>query len=209
MLTMKRHLLAVVCLSIACSAQAQVKVDMKPGLWENTITMDGEGVKQMEAMHSSQMQQAMEEMKRQMANMPAEQRKMMEEAMAASGIHVNEDSVSLANGQVNINKNGMLAKQCITQEEIDRGEVADVGDECQSTLTQIAKNRFKSTQVCTGENSSTTETEIVFHSPTHYTGKGSSSQVFNGQQYSTNITMEGKWIDSDCGDILPATYDDE
>ena len=57
----------------AASAGAQT---MKPGLWEMTNKMGG----------SPEMDQAMVQLQQQMANMPPEQRKMMEGMMAKKGM---------------------------------------------------------------------------------------------------------------------------
>lgn len=79
-----KALLSIVVVAIsasALSAQADpVKVDMDAGLWENKITFgsvtDGTPVVQ-----PDQMKLAMDEMKKQLANMPPEQRKQMEAMM--------------------------------------------------------------------------------------------------------------------------------
>lgn len=194
-------LLGAVCV-FAATAQAQsVTLDMSPGLWHNTMKYVGDGAKQMQEAYGGQMQQAMEEMKTMMANMPPEQRKMMEDAMAASGMSMSGDSVSLNNNAVTIDKNGIEAKQCVTPEDIAEGLLPEVNDDCTSTLTALGKNRYKSTQTCAGEQSSTMESDIVFHSKTHFTGTGRVQQHINGQTYDVQMTLEGKWLAADCGDI--------
>lgn len=195
----------IVLAGLVCAGtvQAQVKIDMKPGLWENTVKISGDGMAQMQNLYNDQMKQAMEEMKKQMANMPPEQRKMMEEAMAASGMQVNEDSIGFQDNRVTLSKDGTVAKQCVTQAEIDKGQLPEMDEDCQSTLTQLEKNRFKSTHVCGGEDPSTMEAEVTFHSPTHYTGQGKSRQTINGKPLELTVNMEGKWLASDCGDLKP------
>lgn len=193
-------LVGVMCAAVA---QAQIKIDMKPGLWENSVKITGEGMAQMQHLYSEQMKQAMEDMKKQMANMPPEQRKMMEDAMAASGMQVNEDSIGFQDNQVTISKDGTVAKQCVTQADIDKGQLPEMDENCKSTLTQLDKNRFKSTHACGGENPSTMEAEVVFHSSTHYTGQGTSRQVIHGKPVEMIVNMEGKWLASHCGDVKP------
>jgi hypothetical protein len=70
--TMKLRLaLAVAPLAVAClSASAQ---SMKPGLWEHSFTMKSQ---------SGKMEQGMAEMQQQIAAMPPEKRKQMEQMMA-------------------------------------------------------------------------------------------------------------------------------
>lgn len=183
--------------------QAQTKIDMKPGLWENTIKLSGESAKKMQSAYSEQMKQAMEDMKKQMANMPPDQRKMMEEAMAASGVQFKDDGMVLDGGKVSMTKDATVVQNCVTQEELDKGLLPESGENCKSTLTQVDKKRYKSTEVCTGESLSTSEGELELHSPTHYTGKGKTTHTIDGKAVDMAFTMEGKWLKSDCGDVAP------
>lgn len=210
---MKHYLIALACVSATCLvvpsyAEAPIKVDMKPGLWQNTMKYQGDGAEQMQAMYGGQMEQAMADMKKQMESMPPEQRKMMEEAMAASGVKFSQDAVTLDNGQVKIDKQGLESKQCVTQAEIDRGYTPEMEENCTSSMKQIGKNRFKSTQKCSGENASTMEAEIQFHSPTHYTGSGVTTQLVNGQTYTIEVSLDGKWLGAECGDVKPDSLDE-
>jgi len=147
---------------------------------------------------------AMEEMKKQLANMPPEQRKQMEAVMAQSGMKMTDDGVSFNNNQVEISPTGTNAKLCVTQAQIDRGELPDDVKGCESVLKQVSAKQFKSTHVCSGEYSGTGESEVTFHSPKHYTGKGTMNQVMNGEKRTVAFTMEGKWLNNDCGEVKPA-----
>lgn len=185
----------------ALSAQAEpVKLDMQAGLWENKIALDGSAV---DGVQPDQMKLAMDEMKKQLANMPPEQRKQMEAMMAQSGMKMTDDGVSFNNNQVTISPAGTNAKICITQEQINRGDLPDDVKGCESVLKQISPNQFKSTHVCSGEYSGTGESEVTFLSPKHYTGKGEMTQMTNGEKRVVKFTMEGKWLANDCGDIKP------
>ena len=68
-----RHLLTALAL-VASAASAQ---NLKPGPWEIQNQMQGA--------NDSKMAQAMAEMQQQLATMPPEQRKMIEDAMAKQG----------------------------------------------------------------------------------------------------------------------------
>jgi hypothetical protein len=197
--------LSAVALSICSfSVLAQtIKLDMQPGLWENSFNLTGDSGKELQAMQSDQMKQAMEEMKKQLANMPPEQRKQMEAMMAQSGMKINEDSISFENDKVNISTDGSKVKQCVTKAEIDRGELPEDDENCKTTLTQISKNRFKSKHVCTGENPSHGESDIIFSSPKQYSGTGTMTQTVDGKSHTLEIVMSGNWISNDCGDIKP------
>lgn len=183
-----------------CVQAEPLKVNMQAGLWENKITFGSAA----DGAQQDQMKLAMDEMKKQLANMPPEQRKQMEAMMAQSGMKVTDEGVSFNNNQVTISPTGTNAKLCITQAQIDRGDLPDDVKGCESVWKQISATQFKSTHVCSGEYSGTGESEITFHSPKHYTGTGEMTQVMNGEKRVVNFTMEGNWVATECGDIKPA-----
>jgi hypothetical protein len=186
------------------SAQAEsIKVDMSPGLWENNMTWDGEGMKELQAQQTEEMKAAMAQMKEQFATMPPEQRKQMEAIMAQSGLQMNNDGVSFNNDQVQVSSSGTKVKSCITQAEIDRGEFPDNAEGCQSTIQKISATRFKATFICAGAEQSTGESEVTFHSPKHYSGSGKMTTQFEGKPRVMTFKMEGTWLDSDCGSVAP------
>lgn len=186
------------------SAQAEsFKVDMSPGLWENNMTFDGEGMKELQALQSEEMKAAMAQMKEQFANMPPEQRQQMEAIMAQSGLEIKEDGVSFNDNELQVSSSGTKVKSCITQAEIDRGELPDNAEGCQSTIQKISATRFKSTFICTGEEQSTGESEVTFHSPKHYSGTGKMTAQFEGKPRVMTFKMEGIWLGSDCGKVAP------
>jgi len=186
----------------ALPVQAEpIKLDMQAGLWENKITFAGAAAG---GVQPDQMKLAMDEMKKQLASMPPEQRKQMEAMMAQSGMKMTDDGVSFNNNQVTISPTGTNAKLCVTQEQINRGDLPDDVKGCESVLKQISATQFKSSHVCSGEYSGTGESEITFHSPKHYTGKGEMTQVMNGEKRVVKFNMEGKWLANDCGDVKPA-----
>ena len=200
---MKNYAFIMVGLMCATTSQAQVKIDMKPGLWENTIKLTGQGAQQMQAVYSDQMKQAMEDMKKQMANMSPEQRKMMEQAMAASGVQMSDEGVEFDGGRISMGKDATVVQNCVTQVELDKGQLPESGDDCESTLTQVDKTHFKSREICKGESPSTSEAELQLHSPTHYTGQGKTTHTVDGKMVEMAFTMEGKWLGSECGDVAP------
>ena len=196
-------LLGVFCFSSALADG--IKMDMKPGLWENTVELSGDSAQEMQSAYTEQMKKTMDDMKKQMANMPAEQRKMMEEAMAASGVQLSDDGVKFDGGKVSMGKDATVVQNCVTQEDLDKGLLPESGEDCKSTLTQIDKKRFKSMEVCKGESPYTSEAELQLHSPTHYTGEGRTTHTIEGKPVEMAFTMEGKWLGSDCGEVAPVS----
>lgn len=180
-----------------------LKVDMKPGLWEHRITLVGGNDM---AAQTEQMQKAMEEVKKQMAGLPPEQRKMMEEMMAQQGMKFSDQGVSMQNNKVQISKDGTIVKQCVTQAQIDKGYLPETGDECKPTITQISKTKFKTTYTCTGQQNVTGEGNIEFTSPTQYKGKSHFITNNDGKSQRYETEQTGSWLSSDCGDIEPENY---
>jgi hypothetical protein len=195
--------IAVVSLMLFPAQAESIKVDMSPGLWENNMSFDGAGMKELQAQQTEEMKAAMAQMKEQLANMPPEQRKQMEAVMAQSGLQMNDDGISFNNAQVQVSASGTKVKSCITQAEIDRGEFPDNAEGCQSTIQKLSATRFKATFVCAGAEQSTGESEVTFHSPKHYSGNGKMTTQFEGKPRVMTFKMEGTWLGSDCGSVAP------
>lgn len=180
-----------------------IHVDMKAGLWEHTFKLN-EG--SMGALNQAQLEQAnhaMEEMKKHMENMPPEQRKMMEDMMAKHGVKMSDKGIDLAEQGVHISKDGTVVKACVTQEEIDRGEMPQADDNCEQTITQLSPTVFKATYVCKGEHPSRGEGKIVFQNDKSYVGTTKFTTDINGKMETIEGTHSGKWLASDCGNIKP------
>lgn len=196
--------LLVAVSSTPLQAADTLKVDMKAGLWEHRIKLIG-GNNDLAA-QTEQMQKAMEEVKKQMASLPPEQRKMMEEMMTQQGMKFSDQGVSMQNNKVQISKEGTIVKQCVTQAQIDKGYIPEAGDECKPTITQISKTKFKTTYTCTGAQQATGEGEIEFTSPTAYKGKSYFVTKTDGKSQRYDTEQTGSWLSSDCGDIKPEEY---
>src|SRR4051794_3345886 len=92
-----RHFVAtVVAAGFALSASAQQ--NLKPGLWEITNNMKSS---------SGEMEKAQAQMQQQMANMPPEQRKKMQEMLAQHGVQMGVKG-----------SGGMTMKTCMTKEQV-------------------------------------------------------------------------------------------
>ena len=111
---------ALILLASAVGASAQT---IKPGLWEISTNMQSGG---------KDMGAAMAAMQKQMAAMPPEQRKMMEDLMAKQGA-----KMATSPG------GGMAIKVCMTQEMVDRHEVAPPRNGCTHTQSPRVGNSMK------------------------------------------------------------------
>jgi hypothetical protein len=202
-ITTNKLLFLTIFLGFSSLAQAdKINLDMKSGLWETKVSFTGEGATQLQSMQMEQAKAAMEEMKKQMANMKPEQRKQMEAIMAQSDMTVDDKGIGLNNNQVQISNKGTIAKSCITQAQIERGDFAQDDEGCSTNIKQLSPKHLKSTQVCKGE-SGTSEMDVIFDSPKHYTGKGSMKQSVGGEVQTMELVLEGTWLGSDCGSVQP------
>ena len=175
---MRRHLLlAALVLSAALPAAAQ---SLKPGLWEVTNKMN-----------NPQMDQAMAEMQKQMAAMPPEQRKQMEDMMARQGVRM---AAPAAGG-------GMTMQVCMTQEMAARNDVP-MQEGCRITNQQRTGNTMRISFTCT-KPPSTGETQFTFTSPEAYTMKMTATTTAGGKSEKVNMEGSGKWLSADCGNIKP------
>ncbi len=163
---------------MALPASAQTT---RPGLWEITSKMSG----------NPEMEQAMAQMQKQMASMPPEQRKMMEDMMAKQGM------------AVGVGANGFSTKICVTKEMADRKElpVQQEGD-CNNTISERSSTGAKMTYSCTNPPSSG-EGRITFNGDTGYTMKMKIDTKVQGKTQTTQLEGVGKFLAADCGNVKP------
>lgn len=173
---MHKHLIAAAAaLGLALPAGAQT---MKPGLWEINNKMSG-----------GQMDQAMADMQKQLAQMPPEQRKQMEAAMAQHGMKM----VPATGG-------GMAMQVCMTREMVERNDVP-MQNGCTSTQQKKSGNRIQFAFRCTNPPSSG-EGEVSF-TPESYTSHTTVKTSVQGRPETMTMDATGKWLKADCGSVKP------
>jgi hypothetical protein len=177
--TLLRTLIATALTAGSFFATAQT---MKPGLWEVNNKMTSQ---------SGEMEKGMAEAQKQLASMPPEQRKMMEDMMAKQGV-----GMGAGGGP------GMSAKVCLTKEMVDRNEVAAQQGDCQQTNSSRAGNTMKFSFVCTKPPSSG-EGQVTFVSPEAYTMKMTINSTVKGKPETMKMDASGKFLSSECGNIKP------
>ena len=155
---------------------------MKPGLWEINNQM-----------HSSdgQMEKAMAQAQQQMANMPPEQRKMMQDMMAKQGVQMG------AGGGTSV-----TAKICMSQEMVGRNDFSGQRGECSHTTSHRMGNTIKYSFICT-KPASSGEGEVTFQGRDAYTQKMSITTTVKGKPEKMDMHSRGKWLGNDCGNIKP------
>lgn len=177
---MKFHPLAAATVLLLGTHVVQAET-IQPGLWEITSQMQG----------STVTTNAMANMQKQMAQMPPAQRKMMEDMLAKKGVQMDTASGG-----------GMAMKICMTQEMIDRNEVASQHGDCQHTSSPRSGNSMKFSFVCT-KPSSTGEGEVTFTSPEAYSTRVSVTRERRGKPETMELKSSGRWLGKDCGTIKP------
>ena len=179
----RRHLLAAAVLA-ACSlgtATHALAQSMKPGLWEMNNKIGG----------SPEMDKAMAEMQQQMASMPPEQRKMMQDMMAKQGVTMGSNAAG-----------GMSIKYCMTREMVERNEIAPQEGGCKTSYAPRVGSTMKMSFVCTKPPSSG-EGQITFSGSDAYSSKMTLTTSNAGKSEKMTMEGQGKWLSAECGAVKP------
>lgn len=168
-------LLAALLLLPAAAPAAET--DIKPGLWKHTFKIGSE---------SGRLEAAIEEMQRQMEQMPAEQRQMMEQMMRHQGMQPGGSAVEI----------------CLRGDEFSRGELPEQ-EGCRQEIVERKGNRLRIRFLCEGDPPSSGEGEFVIQDSTHYTGSARVNAELDGEPDVMRIEQVGEWIADDCGDVQP------
>jgi hypothetical protein len=171
-------LLAAALAAFACAAGAQ---SLKPGLWEVTSKVQAGG---------GPTGQQMAEMQKQMANMPPEQRKMMEEMMAKQGVKPGGPGA------------GMSVKMCMTKEMAENNELPAQQGDCRTTQQSRSGNTMKFSMACSNPPS-TGEGQVTFAGPEAYSMKMVVNAQVQGKPEKMTMDGAGKWLSPDCGSVKP------
>jgi hypothetical protein len=157
----------------------------KAGLWEVSSKIAG----------SPEMDQAMARMQQQMASMPPEQRKMMQDMLAKQGLG-GRPGAGAGGG-------GFSAKVCISKEMAARDQMPtqQQGD-CKTSISDRTSNSMKMAFTCTNPPSSG-EGQFTFSGDSTYNMKMKVNSTVQGQAQTTTIEGTGKFLGPDCGNIKP------
>lgn len=174
-----KHLFVAGLLAAGAAAGAQT---LKPGLWQITQNTQGSG----------QLAQAMTDMGKQMAAMPPEQRKMMQEMLAKQGVQMGPAGAG----------GGMSVKVCMTKEMVERNAVPSQQGDCKTTQQSRSGNTMKVAFACTNPPSRG-EGEVTMAGPEAYGSKMSVTTTVDGKPQKMDIHSTGKWLGADCGAVEP------
>ena len=167
------------------SVSANAANTMKPGLWEHSFKMKSA---------SGKVEKAMVEMKKQLAAMPAEQRKMMEEMMAKQGLGLGD------------NDKGTSVKVCISKEQAEKMEFPrNEKENCSHEVLKRTANSVETKFVCEGNPKTEGTAAFTLLSSSSYDGKAVIDVTKDGKTDRMNMDSKGSWISSNCGKIKPQT----
>jgi hypothetical protein len=175
-----RVVFTLALLGMSWSAWAQTA---KPGLWEiNNKIISG----------SPEMEKAMADMHKQLASMPPEQRKMMEDMMAKQGVGMGTGSTP----------GSMALKVCLTKEMVERNHFATQQGDCQHTQSPRTGNVMKFSFVCTKPPSSG-EGQVTFNGSESYTMQMTTTSTARGKPEKMSMEANARFLTSDCGNVKP------
>lgn len=167
-------LLAALTLVGAASVHAQAQ---KPGLWEHSTQLGG-------AM-GAQMAAQVADMKRQMAQLPPDQRKMMEQMLAQQGVALGADG-------------GTTVRYCLTPEQARQVEPPSHDEDCRYTVTQRSANSMRARFVCSDEGKTQGEGEWRWQGDQTYEGQFKVQTLVDGQRQTVDMTQRGRWLGATC-----------
>jgi len=173
-------LLACAGAALPSAAGAAQTLNMKPGLWELNNRVSSS---------DPQIQSAMSEMQKHLANMSPEQRQSLQQMMNRNGV------------QLQLGEGGNIhSSVCMTREMIDRKTFPVQGGECSQNVTPLSGNRFKVAFSCTKPRARG-EGEISMESDTSYRGR---VQITSEERSGTvDMDVTGRWVGADCGGVKP------
>lgn len=162
---------SVLCLSLllAATVQASAKLDMEPGKWQHSFTLQSPG---------GELEQAMAEMQKQLASMPAQQRQMMEAMMKSQGM--------------NLDLQGGTIEVCLSATDIARGQMPQQ-DGCQQQLREQDGSYHISFQ-CDGNPPSKGEGEFWLLNRKAYEGNLQVETQVNGKPQQMTMQQSGQWL---------------
>jgi len=173
---MKRLLIPLVLM--AASWAAAETLNIKPGQWEINNK-----VKTGNAQQDAAMTMAMQ----QLANMPPEQRKQMEDMMAKNGVSMPKAG----------SDGGMVLKACVTPEMAARKELPiNQKGKCTSKQTPVAGGLDVSFSC--SDPASTGQGQIRFQGDSAYTMNMVVDSAAGGRPEHVTVESTGRWLSANC-----------
>lgn len=156
-------------------------LNLKPGEWEYTVTMQMQGMPQAT---TAQVPQISPE---QLAKLPPEQRAKVEAALKQAG--------NMAAGKPMTTTN----KNCVKQEDLTHFNPTSMAKSCKLTVTSSSASRFEAKSICDLPDNRTTGTIVAEAlSPESMKFSVVSTGMANGQPMNMTLNGTGKWLSASC-----------
>ncbi len=177
-----RALFTVCCTALATATLPAAAASLKPGLWEMTSKVASASPETMSALALAQ---------KEMANMSAEQRRTIEQALANQGVKMDLG----ATGGVKVNF-------CLTPEQAaDPTFPAGQPGQCSSTRTKVPGGMNVSFK-CDKPRSSGSG-QVIFEGDSGFTMRMNVDSTVQGQSQQMTVESAGRWLKRDCGSVQP------
>lgn len=148
-------------------------LNVKPGLWEMTIVQQNSGMPPIP--------------KDVLKTMPAEQRAKFEAMIAQQS------------GQ----KMSHVMKECVTQKDLEK-PIFDKNEDktCKADIVKQTSNHVEIKMTCDGDGQKMSGS-MIYDAPDaeHMVGKTVMAMAGDGAGMTMNMTMNGKWLGANCGDV--------
>lgn len=172
---------AFLCAAAAGPGAAQNDTPkIEPGLWELSFTLKSD---------NGQIEAAMRQVQQQMALMSPEQRKQVEEALAAKKVRLGEQVSTV--------------QACISKEAAEKGEVPQQAGACTQQVLERSRDTLKVSFNCATSPPARGAGVVSFQSPTAYTSQASVDTEMAGHPQRIHVDQVGRWLASDCGSVQP------
>ncbi|MET0350368.1 MAG: DUF3617 domain-containing protein [Rhizobacter sp.] len=168
------------CLALGAPLSALAQTQLKPGLWEQVGTVKSQ---------SGQVEKAMAEAQAQIAKLPPEQRRQIEQMMAERG-------VGIGNGATTV-------RLCLTAADVAQGNIPVQSGDCTQKVLSRDGGTTKVAFTCQTDPPVSGEGEVRVISPTSNLMTATVLTQINGQPEKLDTTQKGTWLGDDCGSIKP------
>jgi hypothetical protein len=104
---------------------------------------------------------------------------------------------------VSANGNSVHVQHCMTAQEVAMDtlprNISNSG--CKISNSKTNGHTMSTDMVCTGNFNGTGHMEVIFDSPTHYSGQLTMNGTSEGRPMKQSQTFESKWVSADCGSV--------
>jgi hypothetical protein len=158
-------------------------LNLKPGEWEYTVTM------QMQGMQQTPQAQIPQIPAEQLAKLPPEQRAKIEAALKQA------NNMAAGKPMTTTNKN------CVKKEDLAHFNPSGMSKTCKFTVTSSSASKFEATSVCESPDNKTTGTVVAEAlTPESMKFTVASSGTANGKPMNMTVNGTGKWLSPACTD---------